>query len=168
MSVAEKSLYERLGGVKAVANVVDDFIDRSMRNPTTLGNPAVAEGYKSITGPGIKYLVTEMVCDLTGGPQTYTGKSMLESHAHLGISLSGWNAFVGDLQTSLALFQVPQAEQDELLAIVSSTKDDIVTKGGVGHPFVQTCQVSLSSRVPLSKYPNLTGFSSETVPWTKG
>ncbi len=128
MTNSGQSLYARLGGVRAIANVVDDFIDRSMRNPKTLGNSAVADGYKSITAPGIKYLVTEMVCDVTGGPQNYTGQSMVESHKHLDIDEQDWNEFVDDLKESLALFKVPKTEQQELLAIISTTKGDIVTK----------------------------------------
>ncbi len=121
------TLYERLGGVGAIANVIDDFIDRNMRNPGTMANKSVADGYANITAAGIKYLVTEMVCDVTGGPQTYTGKTMADSHAHMNLGEQDWTLFVDDLKESLALFGVPKAEQDELLAIVGTTKADIIT-----------------------------------------
>src|ERR1043165_8576478 len=74
------SLYERLGGVYAIATVVDDFIDRIMHNPRLNANPKVDEAHHKVPPPGFKYLVTEMVCWATGGPQKYTGKSMRDSH----------------------------------------------------------------------------------------
>lgn len=126
MGKPSASLYERLGGVGAIANVVDDFIDRNLRNPKTMSNDKVVKGYESITAPAIKYLVTEMVCDVTGGPQTYTGKTMADSHDHLKLGEDDWNWFIDDLKDSLALFGVGQDEQDELLGILATTKDDIV------------------------------------------
>jgi hemoglobin len=123
----QATLYERLGGAGAIANVVDDFIDRNLRNPETMSNQSVSDGYAKITAPGIKYLVTEMVCDVTGGPQTYTGKTMADSHSHLDIGEKDWDLFIDDLKESLALFGVPKTEQDELLTILATTKGDIVT-----------------------------------------
>lgn len=120
------TLYERLGGVFAVAAVVDDFIDRVMDDPRLNANPKVDEAHRRLGRTGFKYLVTEQVCEATGGPQTYTGRSMYDSHAHLDITPKEWEAFVDDLQQTLDKFAVPQAEQGELFTIVESTKKDIV------------------------------------------
>jgi hemoglobin len=120
------SLYERLGGVYSIAAVVDDFIDRIMVNPALNANPKVDEAHHRVSKAGFKYLVTEMVCWATGGPQKYTGKSMRESHEDLGITEQEWQVFLKDFQASLDKFQVPSAEQRELFAIVESTKGDIV------------------------------------------
>ena len=76
--------------------------------------------------PGFKYLVTKMVCWATGGPQTYTGRSMRESHEELKITEPECSAFMDDLKQTLDKFDVPPAEQNELKAIVESTKADIV------------------------------------------
>ena len=124
----DSTLYERLGGVHAIATVVDDFIDRSMRNPVTMANKKVADAYGSYSTPALKYLVTEMICAVTGGPQTYTGRNMADSHDHLAITDEEFNIFAGDLIQSLNLFGVPQDLQDELIAIAATTHDDIVTK----------------------------------------
>jgi hemoglobin len=70
------SLYERLGGVYAIAIVVDDFIDRIMADPRLNANPRVNEAHHRVSSQGFKYLVTEMVCWATGGPQKYSGRSM--------------------------------------------------------------------------------------------
>jgi hemoglobin len=120
------SLYERLGGVYAIAAVVDDFIDRIMDDPRLNANPQVDAAHHRVSRAGFKYLVTEQVCQATGGPQRYTGRTMSESHAHLAITEPEWQVFLADLRQTLDKFQVPAAEQRELLDIVESTKQDIV------------------------------------------
>ena len=120
------SLYERLGGVYNIATVVDDFIDRIMIDGRLNANPRVDEAHHRVPPAGFKYLVTEMVCWATGGPQKYTGRSMKDSHQNLKITPAEWEAFLDDLQQTLDKFGVPQAEQAELKAIVAGTRDDIV------------------------------------------
>jgi hemoglobin len=120
------SLYERLGGVYAIAAVVDEFIDRIMDDPRLNANPKVNEAHHRVSRAGFKYLVTEQVCEATGGPQRYTGKSMSDSHAHLDITEQGWQAFLDDFRRTLDKFQVPEAERAELLAIVDGTKDIVL------------------------------------------
>ena len=122
----QPSLYDRLGGIYSIACVVDDLIDRVMTDPRLAANPAVNEAHHKVPPPGFKYLVTEMVGWASGGPQKYTGRSMLESHEHLNITPKEWEAFMDDFQQSLDKFSVPAAEQEELKAIVNSTYGDIV------------------------------------------
>jgi hemoglobin len=122
----QPSLYDRLGGVYSIATVVDDLIDRVMADPRLNANPAVDEAHHKVPPAGFKYLATEMVCWATGGPQTYTGRSMADSHRHLKITPQEWEAFMDDFQQTLDMFKVPAAEQAELRAIVQSTYGDIV------------------------------------------
>jgi hemoglobin len=127
MQTQEKlTLYERLGGVYSIAIVVDDFIDRIMADPRLNANPLVDEAHHRVTSQGFKYLVTEMVCWATGGPQTYSGRSMSDSHRHLSITNQEWHAFMDDFRQTLEKFNVSQREQAELKAIVESTRADIV------------------------------------------
>ena len=84
------------------------------------------EAHHRVSPPGFKYLVTEMVCEATGGPQKYSGRSMGDSHRHLMITEEEWQAFMDDFQQTLDKFEVPQPEQEELTAIVESTKEAIV------------------------------------------
>ena len=123
---SSRTLYERLGGVYSIATVMDDFIDRIMVDPRLNANPLVDEAHHRVPPAGFKYLVTEMVCWATGGPQKYTGRSMKESHQHLKITAAEWGAFLDDLQQTLDKFTVPQAEQTEIKAIVDSIRTDIV------------------------------------------
>src|SRR5713101_5287842 len=127
MQPTEKlSLYDRLGGVYSIATVVDDFINRIMIAPRLNSTPLVDEAHHRVPPAGFKYLVTEMVCWATGGPQKYTGKSMADSHSHLKITAAEWEAFLDDFQQTLDKFAVPAKEQAELKAIVDSTRSDIV------------------------------------------
>jgi hemoglobin len=87
------SLYERLGGVYSIATVMDDFIDRIMIDPRLNANPKVDEAHHRVSPAGFKYLITEMVCWATGGPQKYTGRSMKHSHQHLMITAAEWEPF---------------------------------------------------------------------------
>jgi hemoglobin len=128
----EKSLYERLGGVYAIATVVDDFIERLLVNDILNANPAIKEARDRVPKAGLKYRVTELVCQVTGGSQTYTGRSMKDAHKHLNITEREWDAMVADFKVTLNKFKVPVKEQDELIGIVASTKPDIVMAPATG------------------------------------
>jgi hemoglobin len=124
----QPSLYDRLGGVYNIATVVDDLIDRVMVDSRLNANPRVDEAHHRVSPAGFKYFVTEMVCWAAGGPQTYSGRSMGDSHRHLMITEEEWLAFMDDLQQTLDKFEVPQPEQEELKIIVESTKESIVVR----------------------------------------
>ena len=122
----QPSLYERIGGVYSIATVVDDFIERLLVNATLNANPAINEARKRVPKAGLKFHVTTMVCEATGGPCQYTGRNMKESHQRLNISQAEWDAMVTDFKTTLNTFKVPKREQQELITIVGSTRNDIV------------------------------------------
>jgi hemoglobin len=123
------SLYDRLGGVYSIATVVDDLIERLYVNDILNANPKIEEARHRVPKPGLKYHLTALVCQVTGGPEEYTGRSMKEAHAHLDITEQDWKAMVADFKKTLDHFKVPEAEQKELFAIVESTKPDIVLGG---------------------------------------
>jgi hemoglobin len=120
------SLYDRLGGVYSIATVVDDFIERLLVNDTLNANPRINEARQRVPKAGLKFQVTTLVCQVTGGPCTYTGRSMKDSHRHLNITEKEWAAMVADFKKSLSKFKVPEKEQGDLVSIVESTKGDIV------------------------------------------
>ena len=122
----QPSLYERLGGAYSIATVVDDFIERLLVNATLNANPAINEARKRVPKAGLKFHVTAMVCEVSGGPCKYTGRAMKESHQHLNITQAEWDAMVVDFKATLNKFKVPQREQQELITIVGSTRNDIV------------------------------------------
>lgn len=123
---AGPSLYDRLGGTYNIASVVDDLIERLAANDALNENPGIAAARVPERFPGLKYHLTEMVCQVTGGPCTYTGLSMKDSHEGMGISASDWELFAADCKATFDKFGVPEAEQEELFAIVGTTMGDIV------------------------------------------
>jgi hemoglobin len=127
----QPSLYERLGGVYSIATVVDDFIERLLVNATLNANPAINEARKRVPKAGLKFHVTALVCAVTGGTCTYSGRPMKESHEKLNISPAEWDAMVVDFKATLDKFKVPQREQQELIAIVGGTRKDIVRSSSV-------------------------------------
>ena len=127
-----RPLYERLGGVYAIATVVDDFIERLLMNQVLNANPRINAARAAVPKAGLKYRVTELVCQVTGGPCQYTGRDMKASHQHLNISEGEWQAMAADFKKTLDHFKVPAAEQQELFAIVESVKPQIVRPVGSG------------------------------------
>ena len=126
--ITPPALYERLGGLKGITVVVDDFIDRLVANAELNKNPAIDAGRKSSPPPYLKFQVSQLICELAGGPCKYTGKAMKESHTHLNISEREWDVMAMEFQRSLDKFKAPATEQKELFDMVGKTKADIVVR----------------------------------------
>jgi hemoglobin len=120
---APTSLYRRLGGYDAIAAVTDEFSAR------LAGDKQLVRFLVCLSTDSQKKLrqhVVEQLCEATGGPCIYTGRTMKTSHAGLAITESDWQATVNHLIAALDKFKVPEAEKNELLAMASSLKPDIV------------------------------------------
>jgi len=120
---AKPSLYKRLGGYDAIAAVVDDFIGRLATDPQ-LGRFFVGHSTDSLRR--IRQLVVDQICEATGGPCYYTGRSMKESHAGMKLTSAEWDKGVQHLSATLDKFKVGATERQELLGAVGSLKGDIV------------------------------------------
>src|SRR3972149_714093 len=121
-----KSLYQRLGGVYNIAPVVDEFLEVLYVDDVLNANPRIKESRDRVPKAYLKYHVTSMACQASGGPEKYTGRSMKDSHRHLDITEKEWQAMRADFKKVLNKFKLPEQEQNELFAIVESTKGDIV------------------------------------------
>lgn len=117
------TLYQRLGGYDALAAVTDDFIGRLVVNPRLA---RFFSGFGTDSKTRVRQLLVDQLCNATGGPCAYIGRSMKTAHAGLGITEDDWNAAVADLVATLTKFKVPQREKDEVLAAIASMKGDIV------------------------------------------
>ncbi len=122
---AQESLYKRLGGYDAIAAVTDDFIVRMATNKDL---QRFFVGLSDDSKGKVRGHIIDLVCLKTGGPCTYTGRDMKTSHKGLAITENDWNIMAKLFVETLNKFKVPQKEQDELLAIVATTKKDIVEK----------------------------------------
>ena len=134
---AEKSLYERLGGVFAIAAVVDHFSDALVQNPivgSASENPALREWHTNNLGrlPGLKFMRTLWVCEVSGGPFEFsptkpgaTHLGLEEAHRDLKISPEEFDEVAAELGRSLDFAEVPQREKREVLAAFAAHKEEV-------------------------------------------
>ncbi|HJQ34542.1 MAG TPA: group 1 truncated hemoglobin [Pyrinomonadaceae bacterium] len=120
-----KSLYERLGGYNAVAAVVDDFVGRLVADKQF---ERFFVGHSTDSKKRIRQHIVDQFCAAAGGPCVYTGRTMKDSHAGLGITEADWDAAAKHLVATLDKFKVGEQEKKDLLAFVVSLKGDIVEK----------------------------------------
>jgi hemoglobin len=142
LTMADASLYERLGGVFAIAAVVDRFSDAIFDDPIagkTSQNPALREWHTQSLGrlPGLKFMRTLWVCAVAGGPMQYTGTrpgstalGLEEAHRVLRITPEEFDAVAGVLSRTLDEFKIPQREKDEVLGAFAAHKAE-VTEGSL-------------------------------------
>lgn len=123
----EALLYDRLGGLMPITVVVSDFLDELIPDAELNENPAIASARKRVPAAYLKYRVTAFVCEATGGPCVYQGKGMLESHEHLNITASEWDRMVTIFRSVLARHAVPEREAEELVQLLGTTREAIVT-----------------------------------------
>ena len=116
----QRSLYDRLGGEGAVTAVVEDFVGRAAVDSRINGKFARTDV------PRLKAMLVEQVSAASGGPGPYTGRGMRETHDGMGVTAGEFEALVGDLVATLEKFDVPSAEQQELLGILGPLRSDIV------------------------------------------
>ena len=133
----EKSLYERLGGVFAIAAVVDHFSDAVVKNPIVgqqSKNPQLREWHTNNLArlPGLKFMRTLWVCNVSGGPFQFTatrpGQTPLgleEAHRDLRISPAEFDEVAAELGHSLDFFNIPQREKGEVLAAFAAHKGEV-------------------------------------------
>ncbi|HUR46317.1 MAG TPA: group 1 truncated hemoglobin [Candidatus Saccharimonadales bacterium] len=137
------TLFDRLGGEKGISSIVDDFIARALQDPRVnwqrrgvksggffhVGHNDTSSWTATDTNVAkLKKHIVQFVALATGGPARYEGKEMKGAHADMHISNPEFDAALGDLKASLDKLQIPNKEQKELLAIVESTRPQIVTQ----------------------------------------
>ena len=121
--MSDKTLYERLGGYDAISAVANDLLPR-LQADAQLGRFWQHRGEDGVKRE--KQLLIDFLCSSSGGPLYYTGRDMKTTHKGMKISESDWSAFLGHLNATLEAFRVPQAERDEVVAFIQSTKPDII------------------------------------------
>jgi len=116
----EKSLYDRLGGEKAVAAVVNEFAGNVLADARINKKFAKSDKERLVTN------LNAFICSATGGPCKYEGESMKEAHHHMGVTEGEFNALVEDLVKALDKFNAPAKEKNELLGALGPLKPQIV------------------------------------------
>jgi hemoglobin len=115
-----RPLYERLGGTPAITKVVDEFV------ATTGSDPRIGMFFTNADIPHLKATMVEHICSITGGPCTYKGKSMKESHTGMKVHADHFAAFMDDLGKTLDKLKVPTREKGEVLTAFEGMKGDVV------------------------------------------
>ena len=130
------SLYERLGGIKAITAVVENFRDR------VAGDNRINQKFAKTDLGRLREMLIDQVCEAAGGPCRYTGRSMKDAHAGMKVTSGEFDALVADLVATLNHFKVGKTEQDEILAVLGPLKTDIVEveSSEVGTPLPKTFQ----------------------------
>jgi hemoglobin len=127
--MTEQSPYERLGGVNAVAAVVDRFRDQIVENPKLDVNPALQAWNTTGRLPGLKFMRTLWSCQATGGPFRgpfrYTGKAQRQAHADLHIASDAFDEVGAEIGRALDYFRVPECEKQEVLAAIVAKKAEV-------------------------------------------
>jgi hemoglobin len=124
------SLYDRLGGIFAIAAVVDRFSDAIIVNPKLNQNPALKKWNETEAPtrlPGLKFMRTLWIAALAGGPFTYTGVPLHEAHQQFHLTADEFNEVGAEIVRALDYYQVPKKEQDELVAAYNTAMADVVT-----------------------------------------
>ena len=116
----ERSLYDRLGGIDAITAVVRAVADRQIKDDR------INQKYARTDIDRLIKEFIDQICQATGGPCTYTGRNMTETHHNMGVTSGEWDAFVEDIVTVLNDFKVGKTEQDELLNILAPLRPEIV------------------------------------------
>ena len=125
-TMTKQSLYEQLGGVDAIAAVVERFSDRVVTNPKLNENPTLKEWNATGQLPGLKFMRTLWICAATGGPFTYTGKDMAEAHKDLHITSEEFDEVGAEIAGALEHFKVPDALTQQVIAAIVAHKDEVV------------------------------------------
>ena len=137
----KQTLFERLGGEPGITRIVEDFTQRVLADPRVNWNrKGVKTGGllrrdQSVTWNAtpenvdkLKTHLVQFIALATGGTPQYGGRDMKAVHGSMQITNPEFDAAIGDLKASLDKSQVPSREQKELLAIIESTRPQIVTE----------------------------------------
>ena len=128
--VEEASLYDRVGGIFAIAAVVDRFSDAIITNPKLNTNPALKawnEAESEFRLPGLKFGRTQWVAALAGGPYQYTGLPLEEAHKDFHLTAEEFAEVGAEIVRALEYFQVPEREIQELVAAYMTAMPQVVT-----------------------------------------
>lgn len=132
-SAPEETLYERVGGIFAIAAVVDRFSDAIIVNPKLNVNPALKswnENEAETRLPGLKYMRTLWVAALTGGPFTYTGLPLSEAHTRFHLTSEEFDEVGAEIVRALEFYGVGEQEITQLVDAYMLSKPDVVASDG--------------------------------------
>jgi hemoglobin len=120
MRTQTKSLYDRLGGLDMINALTESWVAR------VGGDDRANQKFVRTDIPRLKKEVADQLCEATGGPCAYTGRSMRETHAGMRTTAGEFDVVMGHLDAALDELNIPKAEQDELVDLLRPMRADIV------------------------------------------
>jgi hemoglobin len=121
-AVAEKTLFDLLGGMAAIEAVIDDFLGN------VLADDRINKRFAETDAADLRQQLIDQVCEAAGGPCKYTGEDMVEAHKDMNVTDAEFDALVEDLVRSLDAKGVRSSEKNELLDVLGPMRSDIVGK----------------------------------------
>ena len=120
MTTQTQSLYDRLGGLDVLNALTESWVAR-------VGGDDRANGKFARTDIArLMKEVADQLCEATGGPCAYTGRSMRDTHAGMKTTAGEFDVVMQHLTAALDELSVPKTEQDELDELIMPMRDDIV------------------------------------------
>ncbi len=127
------SLWDRLGGEKAVRAVVRDVMETAAKDPKVNFD---RNGKFKLDAKGaarLEQLLVELISVISGGPLEYSEKRNLkEVHAGMKITDEEFDALLAVIQKVLEKNKVGKADSDELMKHLAATRAVIVEVKGKG------------------------------------
>lgn len=120
-----KTLYERLGKINGITQLVDDVVDIHMTNPSV--SPRflpLKEKPEQLSM--IKQHTVNFFCAGSGGPQTYGGRDMVATHSGMNISEQEFLAVIDDIMEAMDKNNLGDDEKKDVLAILYSLKEQVI------------------------------------------
>src|SRR6185437_8931314 len=146
---AQKSLYERLGGLPAITAVVNEFVAR------TTSDPRIKQRFFNTDAENLKKLLVQFVCVAAGGPCKYEGRSMEDAHAGMDLVDDEFTALVQDLVAAMDKFKVPEKEKNEVLGALGPLKPTMVVPADKLHPIDEAKLAQVTKLAKASKDPEV-------------
>jgi hemoglobin len=120
MTTQTKSLYDRLGGLDAINALTESWVAR------VGGDDRANKKFVRTDITRLKTEIVDQLCEATGGPCTYTGRSMKETHDGMAVTAGEFDVVMQHLDATLDELNIPKADQDELVALIMPMRADIV------------------------------------------
>jgi hemoglobin len=118
----DETIYDRVGGYEGFKKIATDILALHHANPILERR----YGHSPKSDEELIKLVTDLLCSVSGGPEKYTGMSMLDAHTGMNINHEEFVEVLGDIKLALEKNNVPDADQDHLIALNFSLKDDVI------------------------------------------
>ncbi|WP_442962563.1 group I truncated hemoglobin [Pseudomonas sp.] len=117
---ANDDLYQQLGELAGITRIVEEMLLNISEDQRIVHHFAETDIDR------LNAKLIEQLCVESGGPCTYTGDTMADSHAGMGVTEGDFNALVENLQKAMDTHGVPTAAQNRLLARLAPMREDVI------------------------------------------